>query len=334
MKKKVKNYIDAPLAKKKIERYKYWSIKDESGVTICSSEENNPDNKSFSEILDQIMKDNVDAEIQIRYGTSEQSSRQNPPFFLTINEEIEWIEPEDDETVSINGVPHKLDKNGNVNINLTSSPATISKEQPTEQVNHYDTIRKEMEMQLEGIRREHTLKEERMKLDMQNKLMEQTLKFRELMLAEREARLAEREQGISQQEQHLSNKEKEIRSDLVGYIKQVPSALGAIIKEFTNPDKGLGKSKEEHPPKKERQKADFTVEDEEDEEEIAVAEVIEDDDFSQEDIDEEIAKYEQEEAIAATNNPNHTEDIETVEEEPEVEEEQESNDHDPEQETT
>ena len=66
MKKKVKNYIDASLAKTKIARYKYWSIKDESGVTICSSEENNPDNKSFSEVLDKINKDNVDAEIQIR----------------------------------------------------------------------------------------------------------------------------------------------------------------------------------------------------------------------------------------------------------------------------
>ncbi len=66
--KKVKTYIDPDLAKKKIARYKYWSVKDETGVTICTSDENNPDNKSFADILKQVNKDNIDAEIQVRYG--------------------------------------------------------------------------------------------------------------------------------------------------------------------------------------------------------------------------------------------------------------------------
>jgi hypothetical protein len=283
--KKVKTYIDPDLAKKKIARYKYWSVKDETGVTICTSDENNPDNKSFADILKQVNKDNIDAEIQVRYGTSEPSARQNPPIFIKINEEIEWVEPEE-ETVSINGVPHPVDKNGNVNINFRT-PATNPLQ--TEKAVPIDTIRQELEIQLEGIRREHALKEEKWAIDVQNKLMEQTLKFREMMLAERESRLLEREQTISQEENHISKKKQEIQSDVASYLKQVPSALGAIIKEFSTSKKsGLGKSTEK--PRKERKAADFTIEDEEtpiqEEESVEV---------SQEEIEQEITKYEEQE---------------------------------------
>lgn len=290
--KKVKNYIEPDLAKKKITRYKYWSVKDEGGTTICSSDENNPDNKSFAEVLNKIVKDNVDAEVQIRYGTSDQSSRQNPPLFIKINEEIEWVEPEDDR-VSINGVPHKVDKNGNVNINFRSPAAN---EPQAEKAIPIDTIRQELEIQLEGIRREHALKEEKWQIQMQNKLMEQTLKFREMMLAERESRLMEREQNITQQENHISQKKQEIQGDVKSYLKQVPSALGAIIKEFTTSKKdGLGKSKEK--PKKERKPADFTIEEEETtthEEDINEA-------ATQEEINAEISKYEEQEEQAESN---------------------------------
>ena len=303
--KKVKNYIDHELAKKKIARYKYWSIKDEGGITICTSEENNPDNKNFEEVLKQIMKDNVDAEIQIRYGTSDQSSRQNPPLFIKVNEKIEWVEPEED-NVNINGVPHKVDKNGNVNINFKTPTIPQPK---VEKAVPVDTLRQEIDMRLEGIRKEYEIKEEKWKIDMQNKLMEQTLKFREMMLAEREVRLSEREQQITQQEQSLNQKQQEIKADVVGYIKQVPSALGTILKEFTKTEKGgLGKSKEETPPKP-RKEAEFTIEEDEETEEI----------FTPEEMENEIASYEQEDDYFTDE-----EEDETAAFDQEMEEEQES----------
>jgi len=291
--KKVKNYIEADLAKKKIARYKYWSVKDEGGITICTSDENNPDKKTFAEVLNKIVKDNVDAEVQIRFGTSDQSSRQNQPLFIKINEKIEWVEPEDD-SVSINGVPHRVDKNGNVNINLKTP---VVNEPKIEKAIPIDTFRQEIDMRLEGIRREHELKEEKWKIEMQNKLMEQTLKFREMMLAERESRLSEREQNINAQENNLTQKEQEIQSNVVGYLKQVPSALGAIIKEFTKPKKdGLGKSKEK--PQKERKAAEFTIEEDE-------STIVEE---SYTDIDEEIAKYEAQENEEEINETSSEED--------------------------
>ena len=133
--KKVKNYIDSELAKKKVARYRYWSIKDEQGITISTSEE---EGKSFSEVLDKIVSDNVDAEVQIKYGTNEQSSRNNPPLFIQINEKIEWVEPEE-EVVKINGVPHKPDRNGNVNIQFP--------EIKTEKAEYIGTFKQEVEMQ-------------------------------------------------------------------------------------------------------------------------------------------------------------------------------------------
>jgi len=283
--KKVKNYIDADLAKKKIARYKYWSVKDEAGITICTSEENNPDQKSFEDTLKKIMKDNVDAEIQVRYGTSDQSSRQNPPLFIKINEKIEWVEPAED-TVSINGINHPVDKNGNVNINLTSPK--VHEQPQVEKAVPIDTFRQEIDIRLDGIRREYEIKEEKWKIEMQNKLMEQTLQFREMMLADRENRLREREQNITNQEQKLVEKENEIKGDVVGYLKQVPKALGTIIKEFTKTKKdGLGKSKEEKP-QPVRKAAEFTIE----EDELP----IEEEQFSVAEIDKEIAKFEQEQA--------------------------------------
>ncbi|PHQ85483.1 MAG: hypothetical protein COB65_02940 [Thalassobium sp.] len=293
--KKVKNYIEPELAKKKIARYKYWSIKDEGGITICTSDENNPDNKSFAEVLNKIVKDNVDAEVQIRYGTSDQSSRQNPPLFIKINEKIEWVEPEED-SVSINGTPHRVDKNGNVNINLTSPD---NKESGAEKAIPIDTFRQEIDLRLEGIQREHQLKEEKWAIDMQNKLMEQTLKFREMMLAERESRLLEREQSVAHQENNINRKKQEIQSDVASYLKQVPSALGAIIKEFATSKKdGLGKSKEK--PKRERQAAEFTIE----EDEIPTSQ---EDNLSQEEIDAEIAKYDEQEKNEVRNYTNSSE---------------------------
>jgi len=249
--KKVKNYIDADLAKKKVARYKYWSIKDENGITIASSDEDNPDGKSFDEVLDKIIGDNVDAEIQIKYGTNEQSARNNPPYFVKINQEIEWIDPEPEETVNINGVPHKVDKNGNVNITL-SQP-----EKPkVERVESYTTIRDEMEVQLKGLRQEYELKEEKLKVEVQNKIMEQTLTFKEMLIAEKEARLNAREEAVNQAEIALDEKEKEIRDDVKTYLKGVPNALGSIIKDFIKDSakkkdsKQLGSADQKDKPKK------------------------------------------------------------------------------------
>jgi hypothetical protein len=226
--KKVKNYIEADLAKRKIARYKYWSIKDENGITIVASDDN-PDGQSFGDFLDKIIGDNVDAEVQVKYGTNEQSSRQNPPFFILINQDIEWIDPEQDDSVRINGIPHKVDKNGNVNINLTT-PEQV--QTPVIEPANIDTFRQEMEIQLSGLKKEYELKEEKWQIDMTNKLMEQTLKFKEMMLAERESRIVEREAIISQKESELTDKEAEIKEDVKGYLNQVPSVLGGLIKDW------------------------------------------------------------------------------------------------------
>lgn len=267
--KKVKNYIDADLAKKKLTRYKYWSIKDENGITIVSADDN-PERKSFADFLDIIINDNVDAEVQVKYGTNEQSSRHNAPFFIKINQEIEWVDPvvEEADQVTINGVKHPVDKNGNVNINL----ATPTPEQPRIENGNIDYFRQELEMQLSGLRAEHELKEEKMKLDLQNKLFEQTLTFKEMMLKDREAKIAEREQELAQQEAILEERQREVRDDLKGYLKQVPSVLGGLLKEViksesTKPLSGASEDKEERKetPKK-RRAVSFTVEEGEDNE--------------------------------------------------------------------
>ncbi|WP_062053771.1 hypothetical protein [Aquimarina longa] len=229
--KKVKNYIAPDLAKKKIARYKYWNIKDESGISITSSEDIT-DGRSFGEVLDAIISDNVDAEVQVKFGTNEQSSRQNAPIFIRINETIEWVEPEEEETININGVAHKVDKNGNVNINFSSpQDATPIIEAPS------DIMRQEMEIQLEGLRKESELKEQRYQSDLHNKLAEQTLKFKEMMLSERESRIAEREQDLTIKESIVAEKEAEMTDQLKGYVKLIPSTLGGVINEWikTNP---------------------------------------------------------------------------------------------------
>jgi hypothetical protein len=263
---KVKNYIESDLAKRKITRYKYWSIKDENGITIVSSDDN-PEGKSFSELLDKIISDNVDVEVQVKYGTNEQSSRQNPPMFVRINQDIEWIDPveEEPEEVRINGVAHKVDKNGNVNINLATPMPSES--EPKVETANIDYFRQEMEMQLSGIRREHKLKEDKMKVDLQNKLFEQTLTFKEMMLKDREAKVLEKEQALAAQEALYEERKKEIQSDLKGYLKQVPSVLGGLVKEFIlkKDDLPVGDAKQEEPKTEEpkpRRKVNFTIESE------------------------------------------------------------------------
>ncbi|MEW7279727.1 hypothetical protein ABW636_14130 [Aquimarina sp. 2201CG1-2-11] len=255
--KKVKNYIAPDLAKKKIARYKYWSIKDENGVTITSSEDAQ-EGRSFADLLDKIITDNVDAEVQVKFGTNEQSSRQNTPIFIRINEAIEWIEPEEEETIKINGVPHKLDKNGNVNINLsTPTIETPIIESPS------DMMRQEMELQLEGLRKEGELKEQRYQADLHNKLAEQTLKFKEMMLQERENRIAEREQDLIARETILEERDKEMSENIKGYAKHIPNVLGGLVKQWlgtsTETKATLGKTET---PKRERKKVSFEFADE------------------------------------------------------------------------
>lgn len=269
---KVKNYIESDLAKRKITRYKYWSIKDENGITIVSSDDN-PEGKSFSELLDKIISDNVDVEVQVKYGTNEQSSRQNPPMFIRINQDIEWIDPveEEPEEVRINGVAHKVDKNGNVNINLATP--VQSESEPKVETANIDYFRQEMEMQLSGIRREHELKEEKMKVDLQNKLFEQTLTFKEMMLKDREAKILEKEQALAAQEALYEQRKQEIQSDLKVYLKQVPTVLGGLVKEFIlkKDDLPVGEAKTEEPKTEEskpRRKVNFTIEEEPEEAKI------------------------------------------------------------------
>ncbi len=273
--KKVKNYIGADLAKKKIARYKYWSIKDENGVTITSSEDAQ-EGRSFADLLDKIINDNVDAEVQVKFGTNEQSSRQNTPIFIRINEAIEWIEPEEDETIKINGVPHKLDKNGNVNINLS----TPQVETPVIESSN-DMVRQEMEIQLQGLRQENELKEQRYQADLHNKLAEQTLKFKEMMLSERESRLTAREQDITAKEAFLDEKEKEMSEDVKGYVKHIPNVLGGLLKQWVKGTTGdntssLGKTEK---PKRERKKVSFEMADEPEPETMAMQSITEEEDF-------------------------------------------------------
>ncbi len=275
--KKVKHYIDIELAKKKIARYSYWSIKDENSIMICSSDSENPNNISFGEHLEKITKDNIDAEVQIKYGTNELSARNNPPFFIKVNETIEWVEPEPEETVSINGVPHKVDRNGNVNINLTTPEQKAAPK--VEMVN--DIFRQEMDMQLSGLRKEYELKEEKWQNDIHNKLKEQNLGFKEMLLGERENSLNQREQALAIREQELAEKEEDVRDNMKGYLKQAPAVLGAVFKEFINPSvskaSNLGAAeqpKEKEKPKVNRTKVAFEIQ--EDETEIEVEELAQD----------------------------------------------------------
>lgn len=287
--KRVKNYIAADLAKKKITRYKYWSIKDENGITICSQEDNNEEKLDFGAMLDKIIADNVDVEVQIKYGTNEQSSRHNPPMFVKVNEEIEWIEPEEEDSVTINGVAHKVDKNGNVNINFTQSESQQPYSNPKVEAVQIDTFRQELDMQLEGIKKEYELREEKWQMDMHNKLSEQTIKFKELMLSERESRIADREQQLAIREAEISEKENEIKEDVKGYLKQVPNVLGGLIKTFVKngvQQEDLGEVEKEEKPRK-RSRVNFEIEEDENQtefefpeeeqiEEVVQEEIVED----------------------------------------------------------
>jgi len=288
---KVKNYINAELAKKKVTRYKYWSVKDDNGVTINAVDENNPDGKSFSEVLDKIISDGVDAEVQIKYGTNEQSARQNPPFFIKINEEIDWVDPESEDTVKINGVPHKLDKHGNVNINLTTPAPEPIPEPRVIQAEPF-AFKDELDMQLTGLRNEYELKNEGMKQDMHNKLIEQNIKFKEMLLSERENRLNEREHTLVLAEQSLDEKQREIQDDVKGYLKVIPSALGGMVKDWIkdsakSPGSGLGSTDKEQEKPRKRSKVKFSIE----------PEPNHNTDNLDQEIEEEIAKYEMQEHV-------------------------------------
>jgi hypothetical protein len=270
--KRVKNYIAADLAKKKIARYKYWSIKDENGITICSQEDNNEEKLDFSQMLDKIISDNVDVEVQIKYGSNEQSSRHNPPMFIKVNEEIEWVEPVEEESVTINGVAHKVDKNGNVNINFTQPELQQqSFTQPQIETAQIDTFRQEMDLQLNGLKKEYELREEKWQMEMQNKLMEQTIKFKEMMLTERESRIADKEQQLAVREAELIEKEQEIKDDVKGYLKQVPSVLGGVVKSFIKngiqSDDDLGEVEKKQRPKR-RSRVNFEIEEDEPQQEF------------------------------------------------------------------
>ena len=293
--KRVKNYIDTELAKKKLARYKYWSVKDENGITIQSVDDNNTDDKTFAEVLDKIIADNVDAEVQIKYGTNEQSARQNPPFFIRVNEQIEWIEPEPDDMVKINGVPHPIDKNGNVNINLTT------RQEPIAEQAEIITTKDELEIRLDGLRRENELKQEGLVQDMHNKLAEQSLKFKEMLLAEKETRLNEREQAVVVAEQSLGEQQREIQSDLKGYLREVPSAIGGLVKDWirdtrTKKEKGLGGTEkdEEKKPRK-RNKVKFSVDGEPDSNPTPEPEQEPEESTLEKEIEEEIAMYAEQE---------------------------------------
>lgn len=284
--KKTKNYIDSELAKRKITRYKFWAIKDEGGITIATSEDDK--SQSFTEHLDDLIEQNVDAEVQIKFGVNEQSARQNNPIFIKINDSIEWVEPEDEE-VKINGIPHKVDRNGNVNINLTTDQ---SKSDPVEIINNNSM---DFDIQLKGLKNEFQLRDEKREIEMNNKLYEQTLKFKEMLLAERESRVTEREQQISQIESELETKEQDLQGNVKGVLKHIPSALGGILKDYLaidSPIKSLGNVDEENEiatPRKPQTKVQFTINNEEDEQDE-----FEDYDAAEENVDEIIIENEEE----------------------------------------
>ncbi len=253
--KKTKNYLLPELAKTKISRYRYWNIKDEHGITITSSDDVDEDT-TFDATLDNIINQNVDAEVQVRFGINEPSSRHNPPYFIRINQEVEWVDPEESETVSINGVSYPADKNGNVNINLKSPMADQANniQRPIIEQESAAQLRLEMDMQLQGLRREQELKDEKHQLiqqlkderlqmtqelkdqrhsmEMQQALAQQKLEIKEMLLDQRETAIAEKEQNLAIKEQELDEKEEEITKDLKGYLKHVPNALGGVIKDF------------------------------------------------------------------------------------------------------
>lgn len=259
--KQVKKYLAPDVAKRKVSRFPFWAIKDENGVVICSASQNNPEKKSFDEILEQIIDEGIDAEIQVRYGSNEQSSRNNPPFFVKVNDEIEWVNPTQDEKVNLNGLPQKTDKNGNVNINLS----TPSQEHPTSPPNWRD----EMDFQLKGLRQEYELKNEQTKLEMQNKILEQTIQFKNMLLEQKENELKQREEDLDEREAEIEDRISEIQDNLKGYFKEIPSALAGLFRDFIKKDSDneTGLSGTEDEPKKKRTPVKFRIRKEEEQEE-------------------------------------------------------------------
>ena len=81
-----KYYITIERAKVQIPRYKFWTIRDQQGIIIYRSDE--VDDRSFSEMLDQVIKENVDPEISFKFGTTDNSARHNTPYFIKLNDDI------------------------------------------------------------------------------------------------------------------------------------------------------------------------------------------------------------------------------------------------------
>jgi len=84
-----KYYVTLERAKVQIPRYEFWTIRDQQGVVIYRSDKIGE--KTFAEMLDQVIEDNVDPEISFRFGTTENSSRHNIPHFMKLNENLDMM---------------------------------------------------------------------------------------------------------------------------------------------------------------------------------------------------------------------------------------------------
>ncbi len=246
-------------AKKRVSRYKYWCIKDEKGTVMFDSE-GNDDGRTFDEYLDLILLQNIDKYVQVRCGTNSSSVKNNNTamFILVKEDESTWIPPEE-QTVNINGTAHKVDSKGNVNINFPK----IEPLQPDRiESATIDVVSQKLELQLQGLRDEHSIKEQSMRLEMENKLALQNLEFQKMLLNQQQKELERREQECYDREQGIFEKEQETQNDLKGYIKHVPSALSGLVKDWMKDSKNeaelSGTEKPNTEPKK-RKKVQFEV---------------------------------------------------------------------------
>jgi len=280
MSKKTKQ-ISADKLKARAVSYKAWMIKDENQEVFTDSEN---DNREFSEVLDEIIKNGAFQYVIVKLGTNVNAARQAQPYLVKIDEdlgddEITFDEPE----IIISGGRR--------------TPGSYAQEQ---------SMTEHMEAVLNGIESKQRATEEAMtrnveallqknNAEWEKKFHEQQMQWQRKELEKRESEIERREKEIKEKERELEEKLGQTRDKVKSTAKEIIPALGSLIMDFATGEKGLAgftRKEEEEPttdnnPKPEVKPAKFSFkEDDPDptspEDEAEDAEIIEETDNSPE----------------------------------------------------
>ena len=185
--KRIKNYISVDLAKRKVGRYKYWEIRDQDQGIIYRSDDVD---KSFEELLDEIVESNADHEVSVKFGTSDGAARHRSLLFIKINEDVDYVDPPQREVVTIGGVPYPIDQNGKVDYK-----PPVSEVQQAEHI-PLNGFREELQSQLGALQQQNEIDRKQSDFELQMKLEEQRMEFKSMLMDNEMKKLEERERNV------------------------------------------------------------------------------------------------------------------------------------------